>query len=116
MAVIASFKNDLLEEVVKQLAEQATGTELSRMFDDLGLRDDSGESTKWRRIFSVLTDAQRREGNGTRVAVFVERILSPVRFKEARAHEEARVVVNRLLVFHGLFVNEAGKLQLVAAA
>ena len=81
MAVIASLKSDLLEEVVKQLAEQATGTELTRMFDDLGLRDDSDESTKWRRIVSVIGDAHRRASNGNRDAVIVKRVLSPVRLR-----------------------------------
>lgn len=74
MTTIVSFKSDLLEEIAKELGERVSGSELSRVFTDLGLSDDSGESTKWKRVFHVLAHAQCRDGNGARVAVFIERV------------------------------------------
>ncbi|HUP22909.1 MAG TPA: TIGR02391 family protein, partial [Thermoanaerobaculia bacterium] len=65
--------------------------------------DTSGESTKWRRLYSVFLDCQRRNGCANHVIDFVRAFLTPARFvgrsEEFEAHRQG---LNAILAFSGL--------------
>lgn len=80
MATIPKLSQQVIEQAARLLGDCGTRDEISRIFTDIGLVDDSGESTRWRRINVVLLRAQQQDGNARRFIEFVQRILAPVRF------------------------------------
>ena len=50
-----------LEQVSRLLGDCATGSEITRVLNSLGLRDVSGESTKWRRLYGTFHHYQRQD-------------------------------------------------------
>ncbi|MCL5801428.1 MAG: TIGR02391 family protein [Gammaproteobacteria bacterium] len=70
---------------------------------DRGLEDNSGESTKWRRLYWVFFASQQQYGCANRIIDFIQAFLIPARFvgrnEEFEAHRER---LNTILAFSGL--------------
>ena len=94
-----------------------TGTEINSALAACGLRDNSGESTKWRRLYSVFTTAQSADGAANRIIAFIQRFLEPARFvgrsSEFESHRER---LNAHLAFSGLEYGADGRFRTRQAA
>ena len=109
MANIPKLTQQVIEQSSRLLGECGTGDEITRMFQDIGVVDDSGESTKWRRINAVLWRAQQRDGNATRYIEFVQRMLAPVRYIGKSDCFKCTVEqLNQIISFDGLKYNDDG--------
>ncbi|MBR2982417.1 MAG: TIGR02391 family protein [Kiritimatiellae bacterium] len=109
MSSIPKLTQQVIEQSARILGECGTGDEITRMFQDIGIVDDSGESTKWRRINSVLWRAQQRDGNATRFIEFVQRMLAPVRYIGRSDYFKSVVEqLNQIISFDGLQYNDNG--------
>lgn len=109
MTNIPKLTQQVIEQSSRLLGECSTGDEITRMFQDIGVVDDSGESTKWRRINTVLWRAQQRDGNATRYIEFVQRMLAPVRYIGRGDCFKAIVEqFNQIIMFDGLKYNDDG--------
>lgn len=115
---IRKMSNSELEALSRELGEGCTGSELTRILNDCGLRDNSGESTKWRRIFAIFADKQEQDGNSNAFLLFIQKSLAPVRFINLNHQDYENLLfnINRVLMFIGLEVNKEGKICLVDAA
>lgn len=109
MSNIPKLTQQVIEQSARILGECGTGDEITRMFQDIGVVDDSGESTKWRRINSVLWRVQQRDGNATRFIEFVQRMLAPVRYVGRGDSFKADIEsLNQVICFDGLRYGEDG--------
>lgn len=115
MAAVPRIEPQVIEQASRVLGECSTGDLISRVFSEMGIVDDSGESTKWRRINKVLCGAQQRDGNATRFVVFVQKLLAPVRFV-GRPDEYKRICddFNRIAAFAGLKFIERGEFVVIS--
>lgn len=115
MANVPRLTQQVIEQSARILGECATGDEITRMFADIGVVDNSCESTKWRRINSVLWQTQNQDGNATKFVLFVKRILAPVRYIGKTIEFKQKLdAINPILAFDGLKYNEDGEFRLIS--
>lgn len=104
-----SFHASQIEALAKVLGECGSGSDISRIFQSCGLADESGESTKWRRINRVFLDSQARTRCGNKVLEFIRALLAPARFVgKAQDFEAHRQELNTVLAFSGLEYGKDG--------
>jgi uncharacterized protein (TIGR02391 family) len=117
MASVSSFPEGHIEALARVLGECGSGTDISRVLRDRGLVDNSGESTKWRRLYWVFLDCQKTYGCGNHVIDFIRAFLTPARFAGRSAEFEARrQELNTILAFSGFEYGPDGQLRRIAAA
>lgn len=99
-----------IEGLSKLLSGAGTGSDIDRILNQCGLVDESGESTKWRRLNWVFLNAQRRYGCADKILSFIAAILDPARFVGRQEELNAiRGELNVILSFAGLEFGEDGK-------
>ena len=102
MARIPSFEEAHVESLARTLAECGSGSDINRVLADRGIDDNSGESTKWRRLYLVFLDLQRRDRCANRVLDFARSLLAPARFVGRNDEFEAhRAELNTILALSG---------------
>ena len=117
MPNIPKLTQQVIEQSARVLSECGTGDEISRIFKGMSIVDDSGESTKWKRINSVLWRAQQRDGNATRYFEFVRRILDPVRYIGKSDYFRIAVdQLNQIISFSGLKYDDDGTFIRISSA
>ena len=117
MTPIASLPEGQIETLARVLGECASGSDISRVLRDRGIVDSSGESTKWRRLYAVFLETQRRDGCANRVLDFTKALLTPARFAgRAEEFETHRQELNRVLAFAGLEYRADGQFLRIHAA
>lgn len=117
MTVVPSFPEGQIESLARVLGECGSGTDISRVLQDRGLVDNSGETTKWRRLYWVLLECQKRHGCANKVIDFVRAFLTPARFVgRAEDFEKYREQLNSILAFSGLEYGPDGKFRRCEAA
>ena len=117
MSAFPSFNENHLEQVARILGEEVTGTQLTNIFNNCGITDISGESTKWRRIYHSLLTRQRKDRCGNNVGAFIRAVMSPGRFiNENQRFENARRELNAVLSFDGLELNKEGSFRQITAS
>lgn len=103
MAKIPSFSREQVETLAKLLGEFGSGSEITETLKHCGLADNSGESTKWRRLFWVFNESQKRYQCADQLLCFIKSFLQPVRYVGRKDDFEARrQQLNSILAFLGL--------------
>ncbi|MDE0656834.1 MAG: TIGR02391 family protein [Acidimicrobiaceae bacterium] len=109
---VPSFREASVESLARLLAECGSGSDITRVLANRGIRDDSGESTKWRRLYWVFLDIQRHDKCANRVLDFIQSFLAPARFVQRNADfEEHRAELNTVLVLSGLEYGADGQFR-----
>lgn len=117
MKSIPSFPEGQVEALARLLGEYGSGTDISRVLHDRGLRDNSGESTKWRRLYSIFLESQRDHRCANRVLDFIQSYLTPARFVgRSEEFENRRRELNTILAFSGLEYGNDGQFRRIEAA
>lgn len=117
MSSVPCLTEAQIEGIARALGACGTGSEISRVLASQGLRDHSGESTKWRRLDYVFRELQRNDKCANRVLDFIKSFLTPTRFvKDKSAFEEHLHTVNEYLAFSGVELRPNGDLARRAAA
>ena len=117
MSVIPSFQEGSVESLAKLLAECGSGSDISRVLANRGIQDGSGQSTKWRRLYWIFLDVQRRDRCANRIIDFIQSFLAPARFVGRNDElEEHRSELNTVLALAGLEYGADGKFQTRPAA
>ena len=80
VSAIACLSDGQIEGIAQLLGDCGTGSEIDRTLDSCGILDNSGESTKWKRLYYVFLDLQKEDECANRVLDFIRAFLSPVRF------------------------------------
>jgi len=112
MSAVPSFSEGQIEALAQLLGECGTGSDITRVLHDRSLEDQSGQSTKWRRLYWVFLESQRQYGCANRVMDFIQAFLTPARFvgrsEEFEAHRQQ---LNTILAFSGLEYGADGKFR-----
>jgi uncharacterized protein (TIGR02391 family) len=112
MSVISSFSEGQIEALARLLGECGSGTDISRILADRGLVDNSGESTKWRRLYLIFLECQRRYLCANQIIDFIQCFLTPARFigrnEEFEAHRQQ---LNIILAFSSMQYGQDGKFR-----
>ena len=112
MNTIPSFPEGQVEALARLLGECGSGTDISRVLRDRGLNDDSGESTKWRRLYGIFLKNQREYKCANHIIDFTQAFLIPARFVGRNDEfENIRQQLNVILAFAGLVYGADGKLH-----
>lgn len=117
MSIVPPLPEGHIEAIAKVLGECGTGSDINRVFTDRGLIDNSGESTKWRRLYWVFLDSQKKYRSANQVLDFIQSYLTPARFAgrgmEFNSHRQE---LNTILLFSGLELGPDGKFRELEAA
>ncbi len=117
MAAVTCFPTSLLEGLAKVLGECGSGTDISRSLASCGWKDDSGESTKWKRVYALFVAKQSQDRCANHILHFIRTFLSPSRFVGRHDVFDAhRRELNAVLVFAGLEFGPDGEFRSVAVA
>jgi uncharacterized protein (TIGR02391 family) len=112
MSAVPPFSEGQIEALARLLGECGSGTDISRVLHDRSLADNSGESTKWRRLYWVFLDCQQRTGCANSIVDCVQSFLIPARFVgRNQQFEERRQDLNLILAFSGLEYGADGKFR-----
>ncbi|MGE5597928.1 MAG: TIGR02391 family protein [Bacteroidota bacterium] len=112
MSGVAPLSDGQIEALAQFLGECGTGSEISRVLRNCGLVDASGESTKWRRLYWVFSDTQRKHGCANRILDFIQTFLAPTRFVGySEIFEGYRHHLNMIFAFSGLEFGADGKFR-----
>ena len=114
MATVPSLLEGQIESLARVLGECGTGTDIGRVLQDRKLVENSGETTKWRRLYHVFLDCQRRHGCANHVMDFICAFLTPARFVGRNDEFDARRgELNTILAFSGLELGADGQVRQV---
>ncbi len=117
MSAHPPFDFGTVEAIAKVLGEAGSGTDISRYFQLSALIDDSGESTKWRRINSVFLKSQATTKSANQILAFIRSFLVPSRFVGKRDEfEHHRGELNAILILRGLEYGKDGQLRYTTQA
>jgi len=90
MGAVPVFPEGVIEALAKVLGECGSGLDITRILNDRGLPDNSGESTKWRRLYAIFLEQQRQYKCANRVLGFIQSFLTLARFVGRNEVFEAR--------------------------
>ena len=109
---VPSFQKGSIESLAKLLAECGSGSDISRVLADRGLQDGSDQSTKWKRLYWVFLNIQRRDRCANRIFDFIRSFLAPARFVDRNDEFEAhRTKLNTVLALSGFEYGANGKFR-----
>lgn len=110
MAKINNLSQNTLTQLSKIIAEYVTGSELTRLFAEVGCHNNSTE-TKSLRILNVLTYIQERDNCSNNVVKFIELVADPVKYTSIpTSHLEIIEELNKIILLSGMKLNENGKI------
>ena len=114
---IPSFPEGQVEALAKTLGECGSGSDITRVLNDRRIVDGSGESTKWRRLYSIFLATQLADRCANRVLDFIQAFLTPSRFVgRAQEFERRRLELNSILAFSGLEYGKDGQFRRIETA
>ncbi|NJD65685.1 MAG: TIGR02391 family protein [Chloroflexi bacterium] len=109
---VPPFPDAQCEALARHLGECGTGTDINRTFQTCGLRDVSGESTKWKRLYAVFLAIQSKDRCANRILAFIQTYLAPARFLgRSDDFESFRQGLNACLAFAGLEYGADGEFR-----
>lgn len=112
-----TFTEGAVEAIAKLLGDCGSGSDINRVLSDRGLIDNSGESTKWRRLYAIFLTSQKQHGCSNQIIDFIQSFLIPARFVgRSDQFEIVRHELNAILAFEGLEYGEDGRFRTRKAA
>ena len=117
MSTFQAFQPGQIESLAKVLGDCGSGTDITRVLGEIGLTDNSLESTKWRRLYKIFLECQRQHGCANQVIAFIQTFLTPARFiGRQEDFERHRQQLNAVLSFSGLDYGKDGQFRQGATA
>ena len=88
------------------------GTEITNFLKAKNLQDNSGESTKWKRLYAIFIELQKKDKCINKVLDIIATILDPARFTDKKDEfKEYREKMNHILALSGLEYGENGRFR-----
>lgn len=115
---IKEFSDGTITQISKLIGDYMyTGSQISDLFATCKLIDDSGVSTKWRRIDAVLKKTQKETCSPNTILRFIKEAFSPVRFIDKKEEFETnKAKMNQILAFSGIEVGNDGEIRQVTVS
>ncbi len=112
MSIVPPFSEGQIESLAQLLGECGSGSDISRVLSSRGLVDNSGQSTKWKRLYWVFLDCQQQNNCANQIIDFIQSFMTPARFVGRNDEFEAnRQQLNTILSFSGLEYGQDGKFR-----
>ncbi|MFN7040117.1 MAG: TIGR02391 family protein [Acidovorax temperans] len=110
---IPVFSSQQLEAACRVLADTErglSGTQIERLLQEIEVADTSPGTTKWKRLFNALAEAQNEHQMGNYLIMFINRAMNPVNYaRDPGAFAWRRDELNVVLAFSGFYVRDDGK-------
>lgn len=118
MADVISFTNAQITQLSHLFGDEImTGSEISRVLTRVGIQDNSGASTKWRRLEYVFTERQNCDRAGNAILRFIQEVLAPVNYVQNQdTFEDRRSRLNGILSFSGIQYRADGQFERITVA
>lgn len=118
MADVISFTNAQITQLSHLFGDEImTGSEISRVLTRVGIQDNSGASTKWRRLEYAFTERQNCDRAGNAILRFIQEVLAPVNYVQNQdAFEDRRSRLNGILSFSGIQYRADGQFERITVA
>lgn len=112
------FPQGSLEEVAKIVGDLYSGSELTRILDQIGLHDPLGSAmTKWKRLAAAMQEKQATKQDGGAVVGLIHAAMAPDRTLSRRAEAAvARDNLNQVLSISGYRVKDDGRVATTTRA
>ncbi len=111
MNKIPTFDSAHLKVLSRCLGEIGTGSDIDRVLQEKNIIDNSGVSTKWRRLYSIFMESQKKYKCSNQIIDFIRTFFQPVNFIEQKeTFETHREELNKILVFSGLTYESTGQI------
>ena len=115
MLPTVNMTTETIEALARILGNLSTGSQIDDFFFKANVWDESGQSTKWRRLAWVFEDQQHRSGHAGVALQAVRSFLSPVSYvKNPEAFRIAHREINAVLRFAGVEYLENGDFREVS--
>lgn len=107
-----SFPQGSIEEIAKIVGDLYSGSELTRILDQVGLPDPLGSAmTKWKRLAAAMQEKQVSKQDGGAVVGLIHAAMAPDRTLSRRAEAAiARDNLNQVLSIAGYRVKDDGRI------
>lgn len=107
------LSDNQIEEISKYFGNILTGSEITNKLKRINVNDTSGESTKWRRIYGTFSYRTQVDKSSNSFLRFIKEVLSPESYvNNPTDFENARIFINRLLLFSGVEYTKEGNFLL----
>lgn len=118
MADVISFTNAQITQLSHLFGDEImTGSEINRVLTRVGIQDNSGASTKWRRLEYAFTERQNCDRAGNAILRFIQEVLAPVNYVQNQdAFEDRRSKLNGILSFSGIQYRADGQFERITVA
>ena len=117
MTKVPTFDGGNIESMAKILGECGSGSDISRILAERGIRDDSEGFTKWRRLYKIFLEIQSEDKCANRILDFVQSFLARAMFIGKNDEFEVhRTDLNIVLALSGIEYGSDGKFRKVRAA
>ena len=118
MAEVILFSNGQITQLSHLFGDKImTGSEISNMLRRVGIQDNSGASTKWRRLEYAFTERQNCDRAGNAILRFIQEVLAPVNYVQNQdAFEDLRSKLNGILSFSGIQYRADGQFERITVA
>ena len=104
------FKPALLEQIARVAGDAVTGGQIDSVLAHHEILDGSGQSTKWRRLYWVLSELQKEHGSWNPALELLQDLLEPARFVgDTEGFERMMISLNTVLALAGLAFSEEGR-------
>ena len=112
MSAVPPFSDGQIKALAQLLGECGTGDDISQVLRNQGLVENSGHSTKWRRLYWIFLECQEQHQCANQIIDFIQSFLAPARFAERNDEFEAnRQHLNTILSFSGLEYGKDGRFR-----
>ncbi len=112
MSNFPEFPEGQIEALALFLGKCGSGSDITRVLNSCKLTDNSGESTKWRRLYHIFLEEQKQHKCANQIINFIKCFLIPARFVgRSEDFENHRKELNAILAFSGLEFGKDGEFR-----
>lgn len=109
------FDDITLRNLSDAIGGMLTHTEITEYFANSNIQEYGG-SNKTDRLYYAFGFRQKQDRCGNNVLAFVQKLLTPKRYKDEEKFENDRSIINEILSYEGIAINERGEIIYITKA
>ena len=111
MTIINKFDYQTIQTISQIIAEMMSGSEITKMLNQLQLDDASLESTKWKRLDHTLANSQNIFNCGNKVVEIIRYVFLPTaRWRYHNNYQTCLIEINKCVSYYGLELRDDGEI------
>ena len=115
MNMIKTFDDITLRNLSDAIAGILTHSKITEYFANSNIQERGG-SNKTDRVYYAFRFVQQQDRCGNNVLAFVQKLLTPKRYKDEKNFENDRSTINEILSYEGVAINERGDIISITKA